>query len=73
MIDPATGRKTIAAGRLFALLVQLPEDAVVQVNAVGNLTVLNAACTAYLGYIDLANETVWLEGEDGPRDVRSSS
>lgn len=63
MIDPATGRKTIAAGRLFALLVQLPGDA----------AVFNAARTAYLGYIDLANETVWLEGEDGPRDVHNCS
>lgn len=48
---------------LIVLLVKLPPDTLLMPNGVGNLQLLTPDLD-YLGYIDLLNEQVHLEGEE---------
>lgn len=53
----ATGRKQIVVKRLCELLGELPPDALVEVNAVGNLWVSNTD-DEMIAYIDFNGEKV---------------
>jgi hypothetical protein len=61
-------RKQLTVMQLREALARLPDDCMVEVNAVGNLSVSTAQDDCYLGYVDFRDGRVELLAE-AQRDV----